>query len=84
MTDPYKGFSSLTTQPERWAAVVPSDTVDFAELPKALFISVAGNIVLVGSDGVAETFPVTAGQYLNVRPKRVNALNTTATAIALY
>lgn len=84
MADPYAGFSSLTSQGESWATVVPSDTVDFPIKPKSLICTVAGNVALVGSNGVVVVFPVTAGQCLNLRPVRVNATSTTATVVAIY
>ena len=69
----------------RWAAVTPHDSTNLTELPKALYIGGAGNLVAVGEDDATATFAVTAGQVLPIRPKRVNDTSTTATGIiALY
>ena len=69
----------------RWAAVTPHDSTNLTELPKALFIGGAGNLVAVGEDDATATFAVTAGQILPIRCKRVNSTSTTATGIvALY
>lgn len=85
-SDPYiNNPASSMSQARRWAAVTPSDTVDFAVLPKAIRCNGAGNLSLVGSDGVAVAFAVAAGEILPVQPARINATGTTATGIvALY
>jgi hypothetical protein len=70
---------------DRWADVTPSDTVNLPEVPRAIHIGVAGNVVLVGSDGTACTFAVNAGQTYPYQPVRINSTSTTATGIkALY
>lgn len=79
----------------RFVAVTPSDTVNIGptseragtgERPDALYVGGAGNLVAVMPDGSTATFTgVTAGTILPIRPSRVNATSTTATAIlALY
>lgn len=63
-------------------AVVPSDTVDFSELSRALYIGGAGNLVVVMQNGNVLTFVgVPAGTVLPVRASRVNSTSTTATNI---
>ncbi len=75
----------VETQARRWAAVTPHDSTNFTELPKAIYIGGAGNLVAVGDDDATAPFAVTAGQTLPIRPKRINSTNTTATGIiALY
>lgn len=67
---------------EGFAAVTPSDSTNFARLARALYVGGAGNVVVVGKDGVAVTFTgVPAGSILPVECIRVNATNTTATNI---
>lgn len=69
----------------RWADVTPSDTVDLRPACRALYAHGAGDIVAVGSDGVAKAFTFAAGEIKPLAATRVNATNTTATGIrALY
>lgn len=69
------------------AAVTPADA-DLPTLPtKGLYVGGAGNVaVVMAGGGAAVTFSgVSAGTVLAIRVDRVNATNTTATAIvALY
>ncbi len=76
-------FQDRTDTPSRrYAAITTSDATNLTELTKALFIGVAGNVVVVGLDDVPVTFKnCQAGSILPVRAKRVNATNTTATDI---
>lgn len=79
--------ASLSDPAANFAAVTPSDSIDFAttsltSLTRALYVGGAGNVVAVMSDGTAVTFTaVPAGTVLPIRCKRVNSTNTTATAI---
>ena len=66
---------------KRWFAIAPSDTVNLATTPDALYVGGAGNVVLRGSDGVNATFAVAAGQILPLSPTRVLATDTTATGL---
>lgn len=70
----------------QWLSVTPSDTVNLPTGCRGLFITVAGDVVLVGSDDVAVTFAgIAAATVLPLGPKRVNSTSTTATGIkALY
>lgn len=69
-----------------YAAVTPSDTVDFDDLARALYVGGAGNVVAVRHDGTTVTFTgVQAGTVLPIAVRRVNSTSTTATSIvALY
>lgn len=72
---------------KRFAAVTPSDTVNFSELPVGIYVGAFGDVVAVTRvDGVAVTFKnVPAGTILPVRPLRINSTNTTATnLVALF
>lgn len=72
----------------RWAAVTPSDTVNFTSPCNALYVSsISGGATLTpvddsGTAGV--TFTVVAGQLLPISCLRVNSTGTTATVIALW
>ena len=69
----------------RHAAVTPSDTVNFTELPKAVFVGVAGNVVAIDDTDTAVTYAMAAGSFLPIRPKRINSTSTTATGlVAIY
>lgn len=64
----------------KFAAITPSDTVNFAVPPDAIYVGGAGNIVAVMGDGTTVTFSgVPAGTRLPIAPTRINATNTTAT-----
>ncbi len=80
MTDPFAGFSNISSQGESWSAVTPSDTVPLATVPKALWIDVAGTVRLRGADGNDQTFTVPNG-FLDLRPVMVLSTGTTATGI---
>ncbi len=75
-----------TTPANTFAAVTTSDTANLASTARALFVGTAGNMVVVGADGVAVTFKnVAAGTLLPLNAVRVNATSTTAADIvALY
>jgi hypothetical protein len=70
----------------RYVALTPSDTVDLAELTDAIWIGGAGNVVAVQQNNQAVTLTgLPAGAWVPVKARRVNATNTTATAlVALY
>lgn len=67
--------------------VTPSDTVDLPRgLSLALWVGAVGNVAAVMQNGVVVMFnAVPAGTWLPLAVKRINATNTTASAIvALY
>lgn len=74
---------SRTTSATDVVAVVPSDTVALAIAPKALKVTVAGNLAVKGPIGVSPPFPVAVGELLPLQPLYVMATNTTATVVAL-
>ena len=68
-------------------AITPSDSTDLADIPKAIYVGVAGNLVVtLVDDASSVTFVgVQAGSVLPIRPKRVHATSTTASSLlALY
>ena len=71
---------------EKFYAVTPADGTDLTNGQcRALFIGVAGNVVVHNADGDSVTFAAAASQVLPIRTTRVLATNTTATGIvALY
>lgn len=64
-------------------AITPSDTVALATTPKALLVTVAGNVAVRGTGSSPVTLAVTAGQILPIRARFVYATNTTATVVGL-
>ena len=67
MADKFSNIDDLTSQGRRVVAITPSDAVDLIDVPKALWVGVAGDIAgtgASGTDGVAFTYknvPVGAG-----------------------
>lgn len=74
---------SRTTSATDFVAIVPSDTVALTIAPKALRVTVAGNLALKGTSGVPITIPVAANELLPVQPTYIMATNTTATVVGL-
>jgi hypothetical protein len=71
-------------------AIVPSDTVDLADVPKSIYVGTGGNITLIGSDAGASATGiliknVPSGTVLPCSPRRILATGTTATdLLAMY
>jgi hypothetical protein len=87
MPDIYATQADTPAAPaRRWAAVTPNDSSDLpGGAPKALWVNGAGNLELVGDDGVSASFTVVASMPIDLRPTRIKATGTTATGIrALY
>ena len=61
--------------------ITPSDSADLAIATRAIRASGAGNIVIIGQDGVTATCAFIAGETRAIRATRVNSTNTTATGI---
>lgn len=72
-----------------FAAVTPSNTVDFVRYPRGLYVGGGGDVAVVPLSGDADTavtfVGVAAGTILPIGARRVNVTGTTATDIvALY
>jgi len=63
----------------KYAAVTASDSVNYSEPARALYVGVAGDVVVVGLDGTAVTFSNLPVGIHPLQHKRINATNTTAT-----
>lgn len=68
----------------RWATLAASDTVNLAEIPRSIHVSVSGTATLVDSTGNAVAFGTLAVGPYPYQPTRVNSTGTTATIIGLY
>jgi hypothetical protein len=88
MADPFSGLVDGVSAPAtRGVAVAPHDSNTLADIPKALFVGVAGDLVARGLNDTADvTFKnLAAGSVLPFRAKFVRATGTTAASIvALY
>jgi hypothetical protein len=88
MTDYRMSADSAAAPARRLGAVTPNDSTDLTDIPKALWVSVAGTLNVVAVNDVANTgtalgtLPV--GTLVPVRVRRVRATGTTATVVALY
>lgn len=87
MADAYGAvFSGVSDPGERVAAVVPSNTADLTETPKALYVGTGGDIAMIGDNEVAGTAAtvwrnVPSGAVVPFRPRRIMATGTTASDI---
>lgn len=86
---------NVFTRYTKAVAITPSDTVDFvaagrgasaqALLCDAIYVGVAGNVVVALQDGTLLTIAAVAGGVIPIAARRVNATSTTATGLfALY
>ena len=75
----------LKDQGRKLTLITPSDTVDVADVPKALLIGNTGGTISiddVAGGTTATVIPVSAGQVFDaVRIKRLRLTNTTATPV---
>lgn len=88
MTDQFSNSADAVSAPaRRAAAVTPDDAAALGDLPKALYVGSAGDIVMRGPDDAADVtwHNVPSGAVLPFRAAYVRATGTTASAIlALY
>jgi hypothetical protein len=83
MVDQYAGHAQGFDAPSAHGfSVTLSDSVDFAEPTRALYVGSGGDISVVMLSGAVLTLAnVMSGALLPVRVKRVNAAGTTAAQI---
>jgi len=81
MADEYSSHGSALDSPGiRHYAITPHASTDEAIAFRAIWVGVAGNVVVVAMDGTAVTYKgCAAGSIIPMRGRRVNATNTTAT-----
>lgn len=85
MADEFESLRpSLNSPASNHFSITPSDSVDMALKPRAIYANTGGTAALVDGAGVVVTYDVVAGQTLAFRPVRVNATGTTATLIGWY
>lgn len=74
---------ALTSPADNIFAITPSDSTALTVVPKALFVTVAGNLAVRGTGATPVTIPVAVGQVIPIRARYVYATNTTATVVGL-
>ena len=65
-------------------AISPSDSVDLATRPRALYVNAEGTVAIQDKLGTDITYNVTAGQIIPFRGTRILATGTTATVVGWY
>ena len=80
MADSFSNYASGLNSPGKsHFAITTSDSVDFTNSFRAIYVGTAGDVVIVALDGTAVTYKnAVAGSVIPMRGKRVNATNTTA------
>jgi hypothetical protein len=84
MADQFSNINNLADPGRKMYAIAPADGADLTNVPKALYITGAGNISIdpVDGPGTALVVGVPANYVFDlVRVKRVRATGTTATGI---
>lgn len=86
MTERYVRDPSNGASGEKFFAITPSNTVDFAFTVRGIYVGATGDVAAVNEDGTAVTFVgVPTGFILPIRANRVNVTNTTASSlVGLY
>lgn len=82
-TDNFKSNQSGLSSPlTRAVAVTPNDSTDLANVSRAIYVGVAGDLEVITSGGDTVVFTgVPAGALLPIRAARVKAGQTTAEGI---
>jgi hypothetical protein len=83
MSDPFAAHASgLDSPARRHFAITPADA-DLSVVPRALYCTAAGNVVVRDAGGVDVTYPMLAGDVLPFHAVQVRAA-TTATVVGWY
>lgn len=84
MTNPTFSIDNNPNPADRHFAITPSDSTVLSPTPRALRVTVSGNLALADADGTAITYPVLAGDIIPFRATKVLSTGTTATVVAWY
>ena len=76
-----KNNKGLTAPADRAVAITPNDSTDLADVPRAIYVGGAGNIVATINGGDVTFNGAQAGTILPIRPTRIKATGTTATGL---
>ena len=81
MADSFARRSVELDSPIRsFLGITPSNTVDIPQRPRAIYVSVAGDVSCIGDNGATVVFPLAAGWH-PLSPVRIRASGTTATGL---
>jgi hypothetical protein len=81
-TDDYASlFASPAGPCRRAAAVTPSDSADLANVSRALYVGVSGDVVVITQGGDTVTFKAAPVGVLPIAVSRVKSTGTAATNI---
>lgn len=72
---------SATRVARKSFAITPSDTVNFAAVPREIECGGAGTVRVVNMDDTTTDYTVIAGSTIPQSAKRINATGTTATGL---
>ena len=67
----------------RWKLITPGNAV-IEPVPDALWANSAGDITIVGDNGVSAVFTVLASQPIPLQPHKLTATTVTGNIYALY
>jgi hypothetical protein len=84
MTKPTFNIENNPNPADRHMAITPNDATVLDPIPRALKVTVAGNLAIADADGTAITYTVTAGDIIPFRATKVLLTGTTATVVAWY
>lgn len=62
--------------PENQLVVTPSDTVNMQDI-RPVYCDAAGDVAVVDKNDTVIVYTVVAGQFLPIKPKRINSTSTT-------
>lgn len=74
----------LGSEPTRGADVTPHDTNELPFLPRAVMVTVAGNVTVVWPAGNEQVIPMSANLMTPMRVKIIKSSGTTATGIKIF
>lgn len=79
------GVNGMSIPAQDWALVTPSDTVDLAYTPRAVYSNDGGVVQCRGRSGNVVPLTLAAGEIKPIRCLRIQATDTTSTEVwALY
>lgn len=84
MTKPTFNIDNNPNPADRHMAITPNDATVLDPIPRALKVTVAGNLAIADADGTAITYAVAVGDIIPFRATKVLSTGTTATVVAWY
>ena len=84
MADQFQNVADRTNPGDRHFAIVPSNTVNMTQVPRAIYCEADGVAQVVDAAGTVLPYTMIQGQYLPFRGVRVNLTSTTGTYYGWY